>query len=452
MERKKVGIFIFIFIAFIVLGVGYAAINSINLIINGTGSITATQENFIVKFLDVDGHRPHVIPGSPNTVNVIDDITASFDVSTLSKKGDTATATIDAKNESNGVGARIGLNLTNSNTTYFKVTEYIADTELQAGDITTVTITIEMIKTPIDYDETTNITATLTANPIENSSATGSNSSEEAVPASWKIPVGRTATTLQAGDELQLKDQSFYFIRYDENNNLVLLAKYNLKVGENFVLDNGWVKVGQYTSEDSGYGLQSSETKGYSVSASESNGAVTFSATNYWVNKVSYNNYNLKSPYNENNKIYYNNTNYPHFRYRSNDSEAYPAVYDTNYITEPDFSSTCDNSTNCWKTEGYSIAYYVEKYRSILEGASYGAIIEDARLLQMPEVISFNGGSRNNVPKSSILRETSFWLGSACSDNSIWIVDAQYQLVDINYLNTVFCGVRPVLVISPSNI
>ena len=95
---------------------------------------------------------------------------------------------------------------------------------------------------------------------------------------------------------------------------------------------------------------------------------------------------------------------------------------------------------------------YVEKYRSILEGASYGAIIEDARLLQMPEVISFNGGSRNNVPKSSILRETSFWLGSACSDNSIWIVDAQYQLVDINYLNTVFCGVRPVLVISPSNI
>ena len=177
MRRKKsISIFIFVLIAFIVLGVGYAAINNINLIINGTGSITATQENFLVKFLDVDGHRPIITPGSPNTVSVIDNTTASFDVSTLSKTGDTAVATIDVKNESNAVGARIGLNLTNSNDTYFKVTEHIADTELQAGDITTVTVTIEMLKTPISADEVTSITATLTASPIENSSATGSDS------------------------------------------------------------------------------------------------------------------------------------------------------------------------------------------------------------------------------------------------------------------------------------
>ena len=87
MKRKKsLSMFLFVLIAFIVLGVGYAAINNINLIINGTGSVTATQENFLVKFLDVDGHRPSITPGSPNTVNVLSDTVATFDVSTLSKK------------------------------------------------------------------------------------------------------------------------------------------------------------------------------------------------------------------------------------------------------------------------------------------------------------------------------------------------------------------------------
>ena len=185
MKRKKsLSMFLFVLIAFIVLGVGYAAINNINLIINGTGSVTATQSNFDVRFLDVDGHRPAITPGSPNTVSVIDNTTATFDVSTLSKKGDTATATIDVKNESNGVGARIGLNLTNSNDTYFKVTEHIADSELQAGDITTVTITIEMLKTPVSADETTSISATLTASPIDDSTAVGNSSAQKVVPVS----------------------------------------------------------------------------------------------------------------------------------------------------------------------------------------------------------------------------------------------------------------------------
>ena len=99
MKRKKqMNMIIFVLIAIIVLGIGYASINNINLIINGTGSVTATQSNFDVRFLDIDGHRPTINPGSPNTVSVIDNTTATFDVSTLSKKGDTAVASIDVKN------------------------------------------------------------------------------------------------------------------------------------------------------------------------------------------------------------------------------------------------------------------------------------------------------------------------------------------------------------------
>lgn len=412
-RKKQISIFIFVLIAFIVLGVGYAAINNINLIINGTGSVTATQENFLVKFLDVDGHRPQVTPGSPNTVSVIDNTTASFDVSTLSKKGDTATATIDVKNESNGVGARIGLNLTNSNDTYFKVTEHIADTELQAGDITTVTVTIEMLKTPISANETTSITATLTANPIENSSATGSDSATIVVPTEpiWTLPAGRTATTLQVGDELQLKDQSFYFIRYDENNNLVLLAKYNLNVGNN--------PKGEETF------LQDSDVRGLK-SGYTTRGNVTFSQTNYW------NNGGLDSQYGSD---WYNNN-----------------IYDLSYVTEPDFSTTCD-STNCWNTEEYSIAYYVEEYKNKLEGVGYGATIDDARLLLYSEALSVNGGLSNNIPEDSILRETSFWLGSAINDDFVLCVYSYDSYFGGRpYYGSDYFGVRPVLIISPSNI
>ena len=82
-------------------------------------------------------------------------------------------ATFRVKNESKGIGADISLNVTSSNSEYFKVTEYVQDTQLQAGDETTVTVTAEMIKTPIENEVSTSITATLTASPLENETATG---------------------------------------------------------------------------------------------------------------------------------------------------------------------------------------------------------------------------------------------------------------------------------------
>ena len=62
---------------------------------------------------------------------------------------------------------KISLNLTNSNTEYFSVEEYIDDDELNAGDIIYVRISVVMIKTPIDNVESTNIVAKLIANPAD---------------------------------------------------------------------------------------------------------------------------------------------------------------------------------------------------------------------------------------------------------------------------------------------
>ena len=240
------------------------------------------------------------------------------------------------------------------------------------------------------------------------------------------LPEGRSATTLQVGDEicideaLGVSDQCFYFIRYDENDDIVMLSKYNLKVGD--IYDTSFNKIGQYTSADSGYGLQSSETVGFKSGNSTYNGAVPFSATNYWANGSS-----LKAKYGSS----YNTSN----------------IYDPDYATEPDFSTAC-NSTNCWKTPGYSVAYYVERYRNILE--EYGVTLEDARLLTYSEgeatakIISFTG---------TFLMKTSFWLGSAYSSEYVYMVlvpPTNNYFDKTNYDNIYGYGVRPVIVISPS--
>ena len=72
-----------------------------------------------------------------------------FDVTGLTKVGDYAEAVYTVRNDSNGIGAEITLNLNSSNTEYFKVTETILDDKLQAGEETTAKIRVEMIKTPI---------------------------------------------------------------------------------------------------------------------------------------------------------------------------------------------------------------------------------------------------------------------------------------------------------------
>ena len=59
-----------------------------------------------------------------------DDTKASFNVTGLTKLGDYAEAKYVVKNDSNGIGTEVTLELTNSNSEYFKVTETIDDNRL----------------------------------------------------------------------------------------------------------------------------------------------------------------------------------------------------------------------------------------------------------------------------------------------------------------------------------
>ena len=149
-NKKQLKVLIFTLIAIITLGVGYAGITAINLVINGDATASVNDQNFKVKFLSEENVTP-TITGEGNTVSVKDDTTAEFSVSTLTGLGDSEVATFRVKNESKGIGADISLNVTSSNSEYFKVTEYVQDTQLQAGDETTVTVTSAMFTACVEF-------------------------------------------------------------------------------------------------------------------------------------------------------------------------------------------------------------------------------------------------------------------------------------------------------------
>ncbi len=241
----------------------------------------------------------------------------------------------------------------------------------------------------------------------------------------WRILNGKTVDNLSIGDELCLNDQCFNFIRYDGTNDedVVMLAKWNLKVGN--IYDNDARQIsGRYTNSDTGYGLQNSETRGQVQGTSTWNGLLPFSATNYWNGNVS----------------------------------SYPAdVYDATLITEPDFSTTCNDTDNCWKTPGYSIAYYVEQYKTKLIN-DYHATIKEARLLTYSEATDSSIGcvaSQFSCPttgNSAFITNASFWLETASDSANVWGVFPSGMFYKYGNNDGNGFGVRPVIVVAKSNI
>ena len=173
-NKKILQIVLIVVVAIITLGIGYATISAINLIINGNATATVNDSNFIVHFTDkAESITGTTGAGGDLAIDTNDDTIAYFNVTGLTKSGDYGVASYTVANDSNAIGADITLKVTNSNSEYFKVTETIDDTQLQAGDTTTATVKVEMIKTPINDTVTTTVTAKLIANPLENESATG---------------------------------------------------------------------------------------------------------------------------------------------------------------------------------------------------------------------------------------------------------------------------------------
>ena len=147
--RAVVGLVLLI--AVLLVAIGYAAITAVPLNINGSAQATPEQTNFTVKF----SGTPTVSDSSKVVaeINQQDQLKATINVSKLTAKGDTATATYTIANTSADLSAVLSATTSNTNDEFFRVTQNIAKGTVAAGDTTTITVTVELIKTPITQEQ-----------------------------------------------------------------------------------------------------------------------------------------------------------------------------------------------------------------------------------------------------------------------------------------------------------
>ena len=231
-----------------------------------------------------------------------------------------------------------------------------------------------------------------------------------------------TKGALQPGDKVGIGEtEDFYVISSDNSTNgkTVLLAKYNLLVGNSF--DDGFEDIGPIPTNTPGYGLQNEASVGYT---SPWSGGVYFSDTKYWMDGN-----NLKSEYSENDTIYYDSSNYM-FKYRADDSQAYPYVYDEN--------------SNVYKYISGEDGYV---NRLISMGAP--ATIT-GRLLSYEE--AYNNKDVQDNGKSIILEIHNSLLGSADNSYNVVAVTNDYNFYPTSYNYIYYFGLRPVIEIYTSDI
>lgn len=169
-NKRALGLLV-ILIVVSLLGVGYA-LNTKDLTISGTAKVTATDDNFTVRFKKTEEGTYQEPTDMVNAEGkVTSDTEATISVTGLSKVNDEATVTYTVENASNGIDADVLAKINATNPEYFKVevtgisTEASAKTKIVSGEETTVTVKVKLLKTPI-VDQTADVTVTLTAEAV----------------------------------------------------------------------------------------------------------------------------------------------------------------------------------------------------------------------------------------------------------------------------------------------
>ena len=410
-RNKKQNMYLILGIMILAVTLGYAALAA-TLKINGTLDVAKTSWD--VHFENVSITPKSVTattePTSDNTTTTEMEYTVDF-----TKPGDFYEFTVDMVNKGtiNAMITSVSNKVYQANgTTERTLPEYLKSTvtyddgiaiaekhKLDAGASEKIKVRVEFRKDieinqlPSSGAETIKFKFAATFEQADNTA--------KDKPQLITLQSGKTKDTLTVGDDICINGDTrecFDFIKYD-GNNIVMLAQYNLNVGNN--------PKGSETF------LQDSDVKGY-VSSGTKYGNVAFSSTNYW----------------------------------SSLGLTYPAdVYDNTYKTAPDFSG------DGYSTTGYSVAYYVEEYKKKL--VDYGATISEARLLTYSEATDSSIGcssSSYSCPTDGFITNTSFWLGSAGDNNGVWSVLSRDDFSRSYFIEDSCFGVRPVVVISKSNI
>ena len=164
MNRKKTLYGLGLLVLILVLGVGYAAVSEVTL--NIDGSATVASEALKVSFngvTDTEDDGKVVASSTDNSLN------ASIQVTNLTLN-EAVSATYTIKNQETDVDANvIKKQISNDKPEFFEVTTSVDDSAetITAGGTGTVTVTVRLIKTPIETsDSTANIQIDLTASPV----------------------------------------------------------------------------------------------------------------------------------------------------------------------------------------------------------------------------------------------------------------------------------------------
>lgn len=164
MNRKKTLYGLGLLALILVLGVGYAAVSEVTL--NIDGSATVASEALKVSFngvTDTEDDDKVVASSTDNSLN------ASIQVTNLTLN-EAVSATYTIKNQETDVDANvIKKQISNDKSEFFEVTTSVDDSAetITAGGTGTVTVTVRLIKTPIETsDSTANIQIDLTASPV----------------------------------------------------------------------------------------------------------------------------------------------------------------------------------------------------------------------------------------------------------------------------------------------
>lgn len=189
MNRRKNGKLILLVLgAIVTLGIGYAAITGINLLINGRATVKSSGGDFKVRFVKNDAsetaiddpvNNAIVISGvnadsSPMnidgiTASVQDDTHAKFAAGELDEVGEYVDFTYTVVNESDHIDAMLSFDIDDENDgeDYFEVTKTVDKSVISESEIAHVKVRVKLINRPRLNDYKANFTVTLSANPIE---------------------------------------------------------------------------------------------------------------------------------------------------------------------------------------------------------------------------------------------------------------------------------------------
>jgi len=277
----------------------------------------------------------------------------------------------------------------------------------------TVTITFKDTGSNQDYNQRKHINGTLNIDDFEPSftrvgtdSATG-------------LPVVRS-NTITSEEFYDITNAINYSSLISANGNIynyaadksILLAKYNLYVGQNCTSSSSCTPI---STSATGYGLQSADAKGY-TGTYPAIGVVPFSGSSdsngYWYDTSTS---TIKTQYGTS----YNASN----------------IYDRTYNTAPNYSVAFSNNAG---NANYSIAYYVEQYINTLGIEGTGRLLTYTEATAMTQVQRTNGAQ--------------YWLGSASGNILVWFVGASGGLGHDRFLSAYYVGVRPVIVVDTADI